>query len=486
MVVLYSENTKGSGSRMIFDDKMYSILDCSLEIIIAFNQSGKVVYANDTAKSVLDYGPQLFLANIEDVLPGNFKVVDGHIMSDWKYGDTIQETMVYRGNRTCFLCRVRIVEYFSDARYFICYAYDISRRALAERKLAQTQAEAEAALKVKSEFVSNITHELKTPVNGILGNTQELLRIEDDPVKKRTLKLVERGCYDMNSIIGNVLDFSKLESGKFELDPREFNFREMMDYVKTNHIHKINEKGLEFFINISPEIPEIVIGDDLRVAQVLNNLISNAIKFTHVGKIMVEVVKTAQFEGQIELFFFVIDTGIGIALEDLDKLFKSFSQVDASISRQYGGTGLGLNICKQLVELMNGDINVESEVNKGSVFSFHIWLDLPESESEKETVNVDVEATMQNIRNIQAEESGIVAYGTEENLEELNKKMQKLILCMEMDNWEKAEMFAESIKQLTIGAPKEIKTTVLKLKMAVQKEDYDNATAMYEELKTLV
>lgn len=471
---------------MLFDGKMQEILDDSLEIILVFDEHGRVEYANNTAKEQLEYGPLLFMSTLEDIMPVDFKVIDGNIITDWQFGHELRETVLYRNNRTCFQCNVKIAEKFDQGKHYICYAYDVSRFNLLEKKIAQTQAEAEEALKVKSEFVSNITHELKTPVNGILGNAQELIRLEDNPGKQKLLKLVERGCHDMHSIIGTVLDFSKLEAGKFELDPKEFVFREMMDYIKSNHIHKISEKGLELFINVSPNIPEKLIGDDLRIAQVINNLVSNAIKFTHVGKIMIETVKTSQYQNQVELFFFVIDTGIGIAKEDIDKLFKSFSQVDASISRQYGGTGLGLNICKQIVGLMNGNISVESELGKGSVFSFNIWLDIPENEEVSEIGNISVEATLQSIRDMRDSENDVAVYGTEENTEEIKKKMQKLILCMEMENWEKAEMFAESIKQLTDEAPKEIKTTVLKLKMAVQKEDYDKATANYEELKKLI
>jgi len=161
----------------------------------------------------------------------------------------------------------------------------------------------------------------------------------------------------MNILINNILDFSKLEAGKFVLEPRKFNFRNMIDYVKGNHSNRIVEKGLDFSITVSPDIQECIVGDELRIVQILNNLLSNAYKFTSVGAIHVEIVKTAQIEKKVEIFFMVMDTGIGIAKADQDKLFQSFTQVDASISRKYGGTGLGLNITKQLVELMGGTVS---------------------------------------------------------------------------------------------------------------------------------
>ncbi|MCR5755357.1 MAG: hypothetical protein K6G30_11185 [Acetatifactor sp.] len=472
----------------MFDQMTKTIFDNAMELIIAFDEGGKIIYANALAKHQLDYDEMIYETTIEDLFPGSFRTDGTKIETSWKFGHEAKEVSAYRRNRTCFTVLARIIKCQDESVYYLCLAKDISEKIMLEKKVIKTRQEAEAALKVKSEFVSNITHELKTPVNGILGNTRELINLESQADKQRLLHLVERGCNDMMVIIGNVLDFSKLEAGKFILEPREFNFRGMIDYVRSTHIHKIAEKGLEFFVNISPDIPETVIGDELRLAQILNNLLSNATKFTHVGKIMMEVVKTAQFQDQIELFFFVIDSGIGIAQEDQDKLFQSFSQVDASITRQYGGSGLGLNICKQLVEMMDGDISVESERGKGSVFSFHVWLKLPEEEAGVMTQNADAQEILHNLKGMVdgSEDGKIWKFGTEENLSEIRKKMSKLILCMEMENWEKAEMFAETVKHLTDTAPQEIRTMTLRLKMAVQKEDYKKAVDAFEGLQKLL
>ena len=367
-------------------------------------------------------------------------------------------------------------------------AYDSTDLNFLEKKVNDAGQEAEAALKVKSEFIANVTHELRTPVNGILGNALELIEGETEESKLKNLRLIERGCKNMNALINSVLDFSKLEAGKFTLEARKFNFREMLDYVKGNHINKITEKGLDFFMTVSPEIPEYVIGDELRIVQILNNLLSNACKFTSVGKIALEVLKTSQIKSRVELFFLVIDTGIGIDKGEQDKLFKSFSQVDASISRKYGGTGLGLNISKQLVELMDGSIHVESEKGKGSIFSFHIWLEVPQEELQIQEDSVSTKIPdyqMPSLSDSNMNES-VWQYGEPENLTELKKKMSKLILSVEMENWEKAEMFMNTVKQLTDGAPKEIKTAVLRLKMAVQKGDYNKTAAAFEELEKML
>ena len=283
------------------------------------------------------------------------------------------------------------------------------------------------------------------------------------------------------------------------MEPRKFNFRDMLDYVKANHVSNMTEKGLEFFMTVSPQIPEYVIGDELRIKQVLNNLLSNALKFTAAGKVTVEVIQTARVKNTIELFFLVIDSGIGISPEEKDKLFQSFSQVDASISRKYGGTGLGLNICKQLVELMGGQISVESEKGKGSAFSFSIWVEACEENKDdfvgNELTGQDGEAFSPSYTDVSAlfsgmgddtEQDGLWQFGSQENHDALEKNMSKLILCVEMENWGKAEMFMDTIRQLTKNAPQEVTRVVLRLKMAVQKENYEKITAEFAKLDAIL
>lgn len=470
-------------------------VDNALEIVLIFNTSGTIVYANNEAKRRLEYD-ELIGSPIMSVFPGEFQVESGIQGISKRADGAMYDMIAYRQNGTCFPVNVRIVTYKKeqDDELFLCMAQDTTKENYLQKEVNRAGQEAEDALRVKSEFVANVTHELRTPVNGILGNARELMGLETDAEKLKLLQLVERGCRDMNTIINNILDFSKLEAGKFILEPRSFNFRNMVDYVKANHRNRIVEKGLDFSFTVSPEIPDCVIGDELRVVQVLNNLISNAYKFTSVGSIHVEAVKTAQTGNRMELFFMILDTGIGIAKTDQDKLFQSFSQVDASISRKYGGTGLGLNICKQLVELMGGNIHVKSEVGKGSMFSFHIWVEVPECEcsgENKEESNSGDNDRLNWLHKLQAltEENvseKIWEYGEPENLEEIEKKMSKLILSVEMENWEKAEMFADTVKQLVEGAPREVKSASLRLKMAVQKGDYDKTAAAFEVLENAI
>lgn len=474
------------------EDSIFPIEE-ALEMILVFDHAGKISYANAAARQKLGYDNDLCERHISDVFPNAFRAVEGGFETERPIGNELQNLVAYRKNLTCFPVEARLVQDAADSGIYICMANDILEKEFLNREIDRIKQEAKQAMKVKSEFVANVTHELRTPVNGVLGNVRELLDKGMDEETEKSLRLVERCCGDMNKIINNILDFSKLEAGKFTLEPRRFHFRNMLDYVRANHINKITEKGLGFFMTVSPQIPEYVIGDELRIVQILNNLLSNAQKFTPWGKITLEAVRTAQVNDRMELFFIVSDTGIGIDKGDRDKLFQSFSQVDASISRKYGGTGLGLNICKQLAELMGGQIEVESEKNKGSTFSFSIWVGTcQDGEAVRQQVDeVKGTAGITGAMLPSPEENGgnpenIRKYGTPENRERLKKNLSKLILSVEMENWEKAEMFMETVRQLTEEAPREVKRAALKLKMAIQKENYEKVTAEFEELNNFL
>jgi len=471
------------------EDYIFPMED-ALEMIFIFDEMGIISYANAAAKKKLERKSNLCGKHISDVFPNTFKNTEDGFETDYSFGTEVQDLLAYRTNLTCFPVEAKIIVNGEKPESYICMANDVLEKEFLNKEIEKVREEAQEALKVKSEFVANVTHELRTPVNGVLGNVKELLCEEWDGETEKALRLIERCCGDMNKIINNILDFSKLEAGKFSLEPRKFHFRNMMDYVKSHHINKITEKGLEFFMTVSPQIPEYVIGDELRIVQILNNLLSNALKFTAIGKITVEVVKTARVNDKIELFFIVADTGIGIDKEDKKKLFQSFSQVDASISRKYGGTGLGLNICKQLVELMGGRIEVEGKKNRGSTFSFSIWVDACEGEEDIVVQREETEAPLlasPSLRSMEEDEQEDVrTYGTAENQENLKKVLSKLILCVEMENWEKAEMFMETVRQLTEEAPREVKRVILKLKMAIQKENYDKIMTEFDELNSFL
>ena len=461
-------------------DLFEQIINSAIEIFLSYDDDKRILMMNESARKELMYTDN-------DIGTSVSRLFQNEDMSEITYDGIIRQMMIYRSNQTCFRAQVKAIKTDSQISPHVLMIRNISDQYALEKAAEIARKETEATAKVKTEFVANVTHELRTPVNGILGNTNILLENEADPKKIGLLNTISKSCGAMNELINGILDFSKLDAGKFTLENRKFNFRNMIDYVKSTHMPKITEKGLKFFVTISPDIPEFVIGDELRISQILNNLLSNACKFTNVGKISLEALMTAQEKNRIELFFIVLDTGIGIAKSDEDKLFKSFSQVDASVSRKYGGTGLGLNISKQLVDLMGGHITVDSELNKGTMFSFSIWVETPEEETAEVKLPVDNNYAKNIHEALDADDEIEKAYiyGSEENRKELDQHMSKLILCLEMENWEKAENFSNSIKQLTIQAPKDIKVAALRMKMAVQKADYDRSVDEYNTLKEL-
>ncbi|EDF2180965.1 two-component sensor histidine kinase BarA [Salmonella enterica] len=235
---------------------------------------------------------------------------------------------------------------------------------------------AQEAARIKSEFLANMSHELRTPQNGVIGFTRLTLKTELNPTQRDHLNTIERSANNLLAIINDVLDFSKLEAGKLILESIPFPLRNTLDEVVTLLAHSSHDKGLELTLNIKNDVPDNVIGDPLRLQQVITNLVGNAIKFTESGNIDILVEKRALSNTKVQIEVQIRDTGIGIPERDQSRLFQAFRQADASISRRHGGTGLGLVITQKLVNEMGGDISFHSQPNRGSTFWFHIHLDL--------------------------------------------------------------------------------------------------------------
>ena len=252
----------------------------------------------------------------------------------------------------------------------IRHAADLQKQIMMAEQETRTAA---AASEAKSQFLAHMSHEIRTPLNGIIGIADILSQTQLSSEQAKYVTTIEKSGEALLSIINDILNFSKIEAGKLELEHIDFSLNEICESLGNIFIAQLKDKKLNYTFKIDPNIPTFLNGDPLRIKQILLNLVSNSLKFTTQGGIHIDI-HCLSANGNIQLEFRIIDTGIGIPKDKLNSLFEAFTQVDSSTTRKYGGTGLGLQITKRLIELMGGSIHVESELNEGSTFIFNIIL----------------------------------------------------------------------------------------------------------------
>ena len=282
------------------------------------------------------------------------------------------------------------IELFIKVAYMISHVLEqriyVDKIIEQQQELQMLTSEANLANKVKSEFLANMSHEIRTPMNGLIGFTQLLKESELTGEQREYIDYIEESSLNLLNLINDILDLSKIEAGKVEIEEIEFDIKEMVEKLLKPFSRKFEMKGVKLDYEIEKGIPFKLIGDKTRISQILNNFLSNALKFTDEGEVILSVKKTWKNKKSIGIKISVKDSGIGISKEEQKKLFSPFVQADSSTTRKYGGTGLGLTISKQLVELMDGSIGIDSVVGEGTDFFIELSLKIPSAIKKKETV----------------------------------------------------------------------------------------------------
>lgn len=320
---------------------------------------------------------------------------------------------------------IRILERTSE----LAYANELLQAEVAERRHAEMEARkareiAESANRSKTEFLANISHEIRTPMNGIIGMTELTLDTQLDAQQREYLQLVAQSADSLLALINDMLDFAKIEAGKMELDNVEFDLREALKDALNALFARAEQRGIKLRLDVRTDVPRKVVGDSLRIRQVVLNLLGNAIKFTENGEVKIKVKAVSSHAGHVNLLIEVSDTGIGIPEDKQQLIFEAFAQVDGSMTRRYGGSGLGLAIVSSLVKQMGGDIRVRSTLGEGSTFSFNLPVGAQSGEIALETPEIGAEfERYRDLRVLVAVEGGREAgYELEKMLQSLHLK----------------------------------------------------------------
>ncbi|MBF0309021.1 MAG: response regulator [Magnetococcales bacterium] len=371
-----------------------SVLTHALDTIITTDPQGRILDYNPAAESLFGYprdvvmGKPFYQFLIPDHLVESYRLSMERFRSSGASTADLRRRLEIQGRRAdgkIIDLQVSLVAIEQQGQLrFTAFVQDITDRKQLLISLEETLSAAESANKAKSDFIANVSHEIRTPMNAVIGYTDLCLKQELPPRVQDYLDKINSASHSLMGIISDILDFSKMEAGRMELDPVKFDLQQLLDRLANLFSKQTADKGIELVLYSDPLYDHVLWGDALRLEQVLINLIRNAVKFTESGTVVVEAIPEILEGERIRLSFAVRDTGIGIDPEKLPQLFSPFVQADGSTTRKYGGTGLGLTICKRLVEMMGGEVLARSAPGQGSEFSFCVTVGL-HSENRRQT-----------------------------------------------------------------------------------------------------
>jgi PAS domain S-box-containing protein len=376
------------------DERIRLLLESTAEAIYGIDLNGACSFANPACARLLGYGEpdELLGKQMHGLIhhtredgtpyPGEACPMRGVLLGE--EGVHVDDELFWRADGSSFAAEYWAYPQRRDGAVVgaVMTFFDITARRRGEEELRKATCADEAATQAKSEFLANMSHEIRTPINAAIGMLYLLQQTELSETQKNYLDKAKSASNMLLRVINDILDFSKIEAGKLELESVPFSLSAMLRDLCAVASATIKEKPVELSLRCAPEVPDFLLGDPLRLGQVLLNLTSNAIKFTERGRVDLEVALAKGGEGEATLRFSVADTGIGMESEQQERLFNAFTQADTSTTRRYGGTGLGLAISAQLVEQMGGAIRVASEKGKGSTFSFMVRFPRPSTEEE--------------------------------------------------------------------------------------------------------
>jgi two-component system sensor histidine kinase/response regulator len=367
------------------EDKFRGLLESAPDAMIIVNPDGEIVLVNSQAEMLFGYKrAEILHHRVEMLLPQRFRASHEHHQSQFfsaprcrPMGGAGFEFFGLRKNGTEFPAEITLAPLETPDGILVSSAIrDITDRKRFERTLRDAKDAAETASQAKSTFLTVMSHELRTPLNGIFGMTELVLDSELNAEQREYLGIVRLPAESLLSLINDILDFTQIEAGRLELDSVPFDLHKCFDETMESLALRAHAKGLEFLCETQPSVPVMVVGDPGRLRQILINIVGNAIKFTERGKVTIAVSEESHDNARARLRFTVKDTGIGIPQEKHQNIFEPFSQADLSMTRKYGGAGLGLSISAKIVAAMNGTISVESCPAQGSTFYFTIPLAL--------------------------------------------------------------------------------------------------------------